>query len=162
MVRETLGDVLNAEAEIIAHQTNCMGVMGAGVALQIKNKLLSADEFKKYETLCKMKDADELLGTVQYLNAENGKLIANVFGENIPTGTGLDTDYRALQEGLQSVHDYASDIGASVAIPGLMGCGLAGGDWNIVRKMIEDIFGDSEVSLEIVFFLEEDYNNWVK
>ena len=90
----------------------------------------------------------------------NGRLVANVFGENIPSGKGLDTDYEALEHGLRTLYKFAKKEHLIVAIPGLMGCGLAGGDWNIVRSMIENIFGNSEVPLEIVFFLEEDYEKW--
>ena len=35
--------------------------------------------------------------------------------------------------------------GYSVSIPYNIGCGLAGGDWNIVSKMIEEIFGQSSI-----------------
>ena len=76
-------------------QTNCVGVMGAGVAKQIKEKLLTEEAFDEYKNLCKEKGAD-LLGSVQYLATKNGKMIANLFGENIPTGTGVDTDYDAV------------------------------------------------------------------
>ena len=48
MIYEVKKDLLTSEG-IIAHQVNCKGVMGAGVAKQIKEKLLPADEFKKYK-----------------------------------------------------------------------------------------------------------------
>ena len=48
MIYEVKKDLLTSEG-IIAHQANCRGVMGAGVAKQIKEKLLPADEFKKYQ-----------------------------------------------------------------------------------------------------------------
>lgn len=32
------GNLLDAKTDVIAHQVNCQGVMGAGIALQIKNK----------------------------------------------------------------------------------------------------------------------------
>ena len=34
MVKERKGDLLRSDAAIIAHQVNCQGVMGAGVARQ--------------------------------------------------------------------------------------------------------------------------------
>jgi len=33
-----IGDVLKAETKVIAHQVNCKGVMGAGLAKQVKSK----------------------------------------------------------------------------------------------------------------------------
>lgn len=159
MIRERVGDLLQSDANIIAHQTNCMGVMGAGVALQIKNKLLDERAFEKYVDLCKRK-GEHLLGHVQYLQGAGEKVIANVFGEYKPSYDKVDTDYDSLKEALILLHEEAKKYELSVAIPGLMGCGLAGGDWNIVRDMIEEIFGDSEVPLEIVFFSKEDYEKW--
>lgn len=160
MIKESLGDVLQAEEQIIAHQTNCVGVMGAGVAVQIKNKLLGKSGYDNYRTLCRVA-GDKLLGNVQFLEAENGKIVANVFGENIPTGRGIDTDYAALKNGMEIVERHARADGYNVAIPGLMGCGLAGGDWNIVyNDILVPIFENSTVNLHIVFFLEEDYNKW--
>ena len=32
------GDLLESKADYICHQVDCMGVMGSGVALQVKNK----------------------------------------------------------------------------------------------------------------------------
>lgn len=49
MIYEIKGDLLKAEETFIAHQVNCKGVMGAGVAKQIKNKLLAPIEFENTE-----------------------------------------------------------------------------------------------------------------
>lgn len=160
MIKESIGDVLQAPEEIIAHQTNCKGVMGAGVALQIRNKLLRKVDYDSYHNLC-LECGNTLLGSVQFLHTQSGKIIANVFGEDIPTGQGLDTNYDALKEGLKFVEEYARICNKNIAIPGLMGCGLAGGDWNIVyNDILVPIFKKSASTLHIVFFLEEDYNKW--
>ena len=94
MVKEVYGDLLKQPVDIIAHQTNCAGVMGAGIALQIKKSLLTSEEYNKYVNICKQQGAD-LLGKTQLLEAPDGRIIANCFGENIPTGKGKDTDIHA-------------------------------------------------------------------
>ena len=38
MIKIVDGDLLQANVPLIAHQTNCLGVMGAGIARSIKNK----------------------------------------------------------------------------------------------------------------------------
>lgn len=154
MITEKTMDLLTTDCDIIAHQTNCRGVMGAGVARQIRYKLLSPDKYSVYVSACKIKSS-KLLGTVQYLPANNGKIIANLFGEDIPTGTSLDTDYDALRRALESLKAYAQQNHLSVALPGYIGCGLAGGDWEIVSKMIYDIFSESEVHLEICYLKKQ-------
>lgn len=37
-IKHITGNVLDSDAPIIAHQVNCMGVMGAGVAKCIREK----------------------------------------------------------------------------------------------------------------------------
>ena len=65
MIYEIKGDLLNADEVFIAHQVNCKGVMGAGVARQIKNKLLTPIEFEKYRNMCQNYSPEELLnGTI--------------------------------------------------------------------------------------------------
>jgi O-acetyl-ADP-ribose deacetylase (regulator of RNase III) len=55
------GDLLDQKTDVIAHQVNCLGVMGAGVALQIKNKW--PEVYEGYKNFCH----DELnrLGAMQ-------------------------------------------------------------------------------------------------
>ena len=38
MIEIVNGDLLQSNLPLIAHQTNCLGVMGAGIAKAIKNK----------------------------------------------------------------------------------------------------------------------------
>ena len=127
--------------------------MGAGVARQIKEKLLTSEEFLKYRKIC-AEYGSNLLGTVQILSATNGKLIANLFGEDVPTGKDLDTSYLSLGQSLWELKKLAEKYGMSIAIPGYIGCGLAGGDWNIVSKIIYEIFEESTVIVELCFLPE--------
>ena len=157
MIHETIGDLLIQPVDIIAHQTNCVGVMGAGIARQIKDKLLPIEEYQKYINACKTYGSN-LLGTTQLLFLPSGKIIANCFGENIPTGSGLDTDYNALMHSLARVRNYARKYHLSVGLPGLMGCGLAGGDWNIVRDIIYKLFDKDIDNLTICYYSQAMYD----
>ncbi len=152
MIQEIQGDLLKQPVQIIAHQTNCAGVMGAGIAKQIKQQLLPQDQFDRYVTVCKENGAS-LMGQTQLVYTSDGRMVANCFGENIPTGRGQDTDYDALLHSLARVRNYAKKYNLSVGIPGLMGCGLAGGDWNIVRDMIYKLFTPyPEIKLTICYY----------
>lgn len=57
------------------------------------------------------------------------------------------TDYDALRSALVSLKRLAVDHDRTVALPWMIGCGLANGDWNVVYKIIEEVFEDYEVSL---------------
>ena len=136
MIREKKGDLLEITEGVIAHQVNCQGVMGAGVAKQIRSKLLTVSQYQAYRYKCKKFGAD-LLGTC-YLDKIEGRplYVAHLFGENIPTGTGLDTDYDALEEAVINLKITAGQHNLPIAIPGYLGCGLAGGNWDYVYDHI--------------------------
>lgn len=151
MIREIRGDLLKSEAHLICHQVNCKGVMGAGVAKQIRTKVLSKEQFQMYKNAC-IENGNRLLGKNQILTISENQAVVNMFGEDVPTGTKQDTDYRALYLCLYIVEKYAREHNKTVAIPGRLGCGLAGGDWQYVKKnIIWPIFEKSPVQLTIVY-----------
>lgn len=149
MLQYKNGDILEAEEKIICHQTNCLGIMGAGLALQIARKYPEVD--KKYRNFCIEYGEWNFLGQTQLVNTYDDKIIANCFGQKRP-GFGKQTDYKALKTCLKAVEEFANQNNFSVAIPYKIGCGLAGGDWNIVEKIIKDIFEMSPIKCVIYKF----------
>lgn len=133
------GNIFDCNENIIVHQTNCQGVMGHGIAKQVKDNY--PEVYKGYYHYCKTTVPEEILGTSLIIEANNGKYIANLFGQ-LSYGEGLQTDYDKFKQALQEVHDFAKEKGLSVAIPYKIGCGLANGDWNIVFDSICDVFSD--------------------
>lgn len=151
MIKEVKGNLLEATEDIIAHQVNCKGVMGAGVAKQIKQNLLSKEGFNEYYNLCKTMSSSVLLGSNHWCKANNGKHIVNMFGEDIPTGKRLDTNYDALNSCLLLLMKNAKEKGLSVALPGYIGCGLAGGDWNRAYRMIKKAAAEYSANVTIYY-----------
>jgi len=145
MVLFQKGNLLTAnDVDIICHQVNTIGVMGAGIAKSIASTYPEC--FKEYKHFLEITPSSSILGKVCFYEGE--KVIANIFGQK-SIGRGLRTNYEALNSGLVCVHEYAKNHRMSVGIPFKIGCGLAGGDWNVVSKMIENIFGNSEVVCRI-------------
>ena len=141
MIKHIKCDIFESGADVILHQVNCQGVMGSGIAKQVKEKY--PEVFNAYKTLCDIKeDKSELLGTAQFVRIGKAGYIVNLFAQE---KFGYDgkcyTDYEALKECLMDINKYCSDI--TIAIPYLMGCARGGGDWNVVYKMIEEIFDES-------------------
>lgn len=160
MIKEVNGNLLTYPGiQVIGHQTNCLSVMGAGIAKQIKARW--PEVFKEYCDYCKSQsDKHNILGTIQVLKTDDGKYIANLFGEYSfcesvapyeEGGKPRHTDYDALKECLHRLHTWMvlNDI-KTVGVPNLIGCGLAGGSKTIVRQLIEDEFGDDE---DITFYI---------
>jgi len=139
------GDILEAKEDIICHSCNCQGVMGGGIAKQVKEKY--PDVYRQYKTLCDRTESKELLGLAQLLGCDNGKIIANLFGQENYGRNGQYTDYDALRKAFTSIYERATNHKESVAIPWLIGCSLGGGNWEIVYKIIEEVFHDYDVTL---------------
>ena len=135
------GNIFNCKENIIVHQTNCQGVMGHGIAAQVKERY--PEVFRGYYHYCKTQIPEEILGTSLICEANDGKYIANLFGQ-LSFGVGLQTDYDRFRHALQEIHDFAKERDLSVAIPYKIGCGLAQGDWNTVYNIIVDVFSDYE------------------
>lgn len=142
MIVRMIGDLLELDADIICHQTNYQGVMGAGIAYSIRERLLSEEQIREYERYCFEKQ-EKALGTVQYLEYKPGKFVANCFSQGMVSKMNAGvTNYAALKKCLMGVQKYAARNGYSVALPCKMGCGLAGGNWELVQDIIERIFVD--------------------
>ena len=148
MIHYKTGDILDATENIIVQQVNHKKVMGAGLALQIRNKYPGI-----YDAYCKFCDnySFEMIKNIgivcMYNTKENSKWIACVWGQDGFGIGGVYTDYDALKSGLMTVCYYAKMDDLSVAIPYGIGCGLAGGDWNVVKEIIESVFYDYEATI---------------
>lgn len=138
------GDIFDSNANAILHQVNCMGVMGSGVAKQVKEKYPLV--YENYKSYCDSYGANGVFNTVQICPIGDDKHIVNLFSQ---LRFGYDgkcyTDYKALKSCLKRVNEYFA--GRTVAIPYLMGCHRGGGDWNVVSKIIEDTLVDCSVTL---------------
>lgn len=146
MLRIVNGNVLDAKEHFIAHQTNCLGTMGAGVAKAIANKYPHVES--SYIKACKsVSNKSDLLGKIQIIACDpndkekKGQCIVNVFGQHKVGTYRRQTDYDALRKAFVKLNTQGYDV----AIPYLMGCGLGGGDWNIVVQIINETCTDIEV-----------------
>lgn len=146
-VVQVTGDLLKSKENIIGHQTNCLGVMGAGIADKIKK--LYPEIFKPYQELCfAHKKSDSLLGECQLVKAHTeGKYVANLFGQHTISHSEQETNYDKLEEALVKLKETAKENNLSIGLPWQLGSGLGGGDWNEVRSRIEKVFSDYPVTI---------------
>lgn len=145
------GDLLDTPFQIIAHQVNCLGVMGAGLAKNLRQKY--PELYTVYNEYCKLNDYDsDLLGNSLLYDAPDGKIVVNLFGQYNYGKDRRYTDYDALEkavkDAIRTIYcDAMKEDGIQfcIAIPYGLGCGLAGGDWEIVKKILEDIEKEENV-----------------
>jgi O-acetyl-ADP-ribose deacetylase (regulator of RNase III) len=144
MVRYLSIDILDTKTELIAHQVNCKGVMGAGLARQIRAQFPAV--YKAYHRACSsVAKSSDLLGKIQIKQG-----VVNLFAQD---GYGTDkqyTDYKALETCLYKLASYMTEHKMkTLALPYGLGCGLGGGDWKVVHEIIRDIFTPSEITVYI-------------
>lgn len=153
MIKVVYGDLMQATEDIIVHQVNCKGVMGSGVAKQIKANF--PEVFNEYRGHAHSHDSDELLGTTQFVfSPSKNKIIANVFGQDSFGASRRRTFESALIWGLIKVKEFAEDNNMSVAMPYNIGCALGGGDWNTVYEGIQAVFSDFDRDVVLYQFEE--------
>ena len=163
--KEVEGDLIKLALEgnfdVIAHGCNCFCTMGAGIAPQMA-KAFGADSFKK-ERLSHKGDINKL-GTIDYeskwfpkpteIGANFGGFTVHVvnaytqygFGANHATGSPAPIDYEALTLCLRKINHIFK--GKRIGLPQI-GCGLAGGKWSIVSKLIQAELFDCDVTVVI-------------
>lgn len=142
MVKYKKGDLLEATEDIIAHGCNCSGGFGSGVAGQIAKKWpdVRAAYLKQHNSY------GWELGSWQIVDADD-KLVINCATQKkyLPRGI-CHADYDAIREVMGHVKKYASHYNFSVAIPKI-GAGLAGGDWNVIEGILNEVFSDYDVTV---------------
>ena len=155
MLREVTGDLLSRRANVLCHQVNFQGVMGGGIAYAIRQRL-TATQYLYYQRYCAL-HGENALGEVLMLPIRSEysrpQYIANLFCQNAWIDTrfpGSLTNYEAMRKCFREVESKARERGWSVAIPGRIGCGIAGGDWRKVLSIIREVFEPSPVDVEIV------------
>lgn len=76
--------------------------------------------------------------------------IAHCCGQLSTSAGANNTDYAAVELYLKKLKMLSSSLGLPVYIPYLLGCGMAGGDWNIVSRKIETIWDKSNLVINII------------
>jgi O-acetyl-ADP-ribose deacetylase (regulator of RNase III) len=135
MIRYVTGDLLASDLKIIAHGCNTHGVMGSGIALQIRERWPNV-----YEAYRQLHQQQGLaLGTTQPVSTPDGRIVVNCMTQ---AAFGRDghryADYDAIARCIQSLNQVAVDNGESVIGLPKIGAGLGGGDWTVIEGIIND------------------------
>ena len=158
MIEYCNGDILDSGADLICHQVNCQGAFGRGMAGAIRQRFPEVEKtYKKMTRQWVEKengDTSRLLGRVSAQPVEQeGRwfLIANLYGQDDYGKKGLYTDYAALEQAMTEIRGVLDvrEKHETVAFPYKIGCGSAGGDWEIVEEMIRRVFGDYDGTVQI-------------
>lgn len=155
MITEIKGNLLNSEANLIIHCTNCFHTMGGGIALAIKNKYKEAYE-ADLETEY---GSEDKLGTFSVSRrTEDNKFIFNLYGQ-YEFGGLRPLNYEAFYSGLEATkisidnkNFELTEMNPVIGFPARIGSALAGGNWKVVREMIYAVYDSSKHPVVIVDF----------
>lgn len=131
------GDLFSTSARFICHQVNCMGRMGSGVAKQVRAKYPEA--YLAY----KERHGEDMLGISQFIPCHDGKVVVNMFAQK---NYGYDGKQYTSYDAFRKCLDWISQIAApndTIAMPYKIGCGLGGGDWDVIYSLISETIGKS-------------------
>lgn len=142
MVTTKIGNLLDAKG-IIVHGCNAQGVMGSGVALQIKNKW--SDAYKSYKQAIQDWGDQKIcpLGRVVFHKVRDDLWIINAITQEYygRDKSKVYVDYEAVRTAFHTINWYFHDKGLPINFPKI-GCGLANGDWDVVSKIIDEELDD--------------------
>lgn len=142
-------DIFLGDDRIIVHGCNCFCTMGAGIALQIKNKYNAAYIADKLTTPGDL----QKLGT--YTKGDcvrNGQplTIVNLYTQYDTAAQGDGSPpfvYTAFERGLHKVlKDYPTQ---TMGMPKI-GAGLAGGDWKVIERIINTVSGNRNINVYVI------------
>ena len=152
------GNLLESNCDIICHQVNCQRVMGSGIAKQIRDRwpevyddyCFNIDRMYNGDFVSKSSD---LLGMITWTELKNGKYIMNFFSQDkfLPRDI-CHTDYEAFTDCCRTLKKFIAEYNLDksktiIGFPYKIGCGLAGGNWDIVSAIIEREFEGYEVEI---------------
>ena len=137
------GDLLEAEEEIIVHQTNCTSTVAGGLAKIIFERHPAANTYERGEH----RELGSISRHDSYRQNERSRIIINMNAQltaGMPRGES--TRNRERQVRLDAFKRCLAELGSfmrsqetrKVAMPYLIGCDLGGGDWQSYREALEE------------------------
>ena len=136
--------------DVITHGCNCMCTMGAGIAPQMA-KAFGVDQYS-LESSAHFGDVNKL-GQIEWYVEREGPIpfVVNSYtqynyGRNHADGDAAPIDYEALTLCMRKINQRFK--GKHIGLPKI-GAGLAGGDWNRIKQIIQTELKDMKVSVII-------------
>jgi O-acetyl-ADP-ribose deacetylase (regulator of RNase III) len=141
--------------KFILHCCNDLGLWGAGFVLAISRKWDNPEAFYRcWHDIKEEEYSDFELGSYQVVPVEPSMYVVNLIGQH---GVGLENGppvrYDALETGMKGLCMIKNTTPSmSIHMPRI-GCGLAGGKWELVENTIKKTFCEAEIPVTVY-----DYN----
>jgi O-acetyl-ADP-ribose deacetylase (regulator of RNase III) len=153
-IKEVYANLLTfPKVKVIAHQANCQNTMGSGIARSIREMYPVAYAADSNAAKLRLNRLGNISIAYTSATTKDSKIIINLYGQDLYGRDSRKTNYEAVYCALEKIKDFlVTNKHTSIGFPKLMGCALGGGNWNIVRVMIEEVFADFDGDVYIVEF----------
>ena len=149
------GDATSPQAKglkIIAHICNDRGGWGKGFVVALSRRWPEPEKaYRAWHRDRSQNDFD--LGAVQFVQVEEYIWVANMVAQHRMLGGEQRPPirYEAVEQCLDKVAAKAKELDASVHMPRI-GCGLAGGKWELIEPIIVRTLCEKDVSVTVYDF----------
>lgn len=147
MITLEKGDIFATPGDhSFAHGVNCVGAMGKGVALQFKSEwpeLLPA-----YQRHCKI-GALRPGGWFVWALRPKGTQCRLIYNIAVKDHWEQPAQLQWVLDGVSGMLQHASLVGVETIVMPLLGCGLGGLDWKVVKPHLINICQDSPVHVRL-------------
>ncbi|MEY9864199.1 O-acetyl-ADP-ribose deacetylase (regulator of RNase III) [Catenulispora sp. GAS73] len=123
---------------IVAHVCNDAGGWGKGFVVAVSRRWREPEA--AYRLWYRERAMNDFaLGAVQLVPVAEDLFVANMIGQHgdRPRPGNPPVRYAAIETALTALGGRALDLGATVHMPRI-GCGLAGGQWELIEPLIEE------------------------
>jgi O-acetyl-ADP-ribose deacetylase (regulator of RNase III) len=129
VIKFVRGDILAADVEVLVNPVNCVGVMGAGLAAQVRRAYPPV--FQAYREACMRGELD--IGKLLACEGADGRLVVN-----LPTKRNWRDSSRLpwIAQGLGALRVFLLEHAPTRAAIPALGCGLDGLAWTDVEPLI--------------------------
>lgn len=140
------GDITKVvDRGVIAHVVNNRNAMGAGVAKALYDRWpIVKVQYHRWMAICDLEPGE--FSDVNFVIIDDDITVANMVAQDgFGPGDRCYLDYKQLEASIRSVALYSEENNLPIYLPYNMGCGLAGGNWDIVFRMLERIIPEATI-----------------
>lgn len=151
MYNEIKGDLISlakqGKFDVITHGCNCFSNMGAGIAVPMaQNFGCSLYPLEDLSTRGDIQKLGQIEWKLYPLTIDKSIYVVNSYTQYYPNPLLKPLDYEALTLCLRKINHIFK--GKSVGLPQI-GAGLAGGDWERIKNIIQTELKDCDVTVVI-------------
>jgi len=139
------GDILTYPSNWICHQCNCTTRTSAGLAQQIFNRWVQCNTYERGSQNRKK-------GNIDVFHVDKDKYVVNMYAQysTYNLNESKDDRLRWFQYCLNKLSPLVRK-GEIVTFPYMIGCGLADGNWDDYKRLIDDFQkGRPDITVYIV------------